>query len=116
MEQRKLKVFPSLPCLLLLIMILYPAAAAAAAADCSYPDLAQTCEDIVTSRETGWRKVNMWKTVLFSLDLNTVECAGDMLDNHKKVITVTSADEDSLFEFNYAGSVDQDQKFAGKGN
>ena len=86
------------------------------AMSCSYPRLSETCENIASSEESDWNKVNKWKTVLSSIDLSHINCDEEIIHNPQTaVIKVTSASDYSPFEFKFTGSVDETKKFAGKG-
>ena len=97
---------------LLYIVFLVPCAAMS----CSYPSLVPTCERIAAMQATHWAKASQWRAVLLSLDLNSVSCDDNSVDNSvKKLLKVTSADAESLFDFNFTGSVDEQNRFSGEG-
>ena len=86
------------------------------AIQCSYPDLIPTCEGIARIQGSDWLKASQWKAVLLSLDLNNIRCDDeDILKPVKQFIKESSVFDESLFDFEFSGSLDENSRFTGKG-
>ena len=84
---------------------------------CAYPRLVKICDEIALSNNSDWVKVNKWKSVINSIDLTYVDCDEETVENSLgKVLHITSPLDSSLFDFEFSGSVDKNDKFKGQGN
>ena len=93
-----------------LIYIVVPTSAI----QCSYPDLIPTCEGIARIQGSDWLKASQWKAVLLSLDLNNIRCDDeDNIKPAKKLFKVSSVVDESIFEFEFNGFLDEHSRFAG---